>query len=57
MGRKAANPKGEVFHFRADAETAELILRAKGKMTMSDFLREAAVWWSKQRQEGEHAND
>jgi len=44
MGRKAEKPKDYVFTFRADEETAILIMRsAVRRHTVSDFLLEAAT--------------
>jgi uncharacterized protein (DUF1778 family) len=44
MGRKKKNPKMNVFSFRADKETAEMILAAAaGYPTLNDFLLQAAT--------------
>lgn len=43
MGKVSENPKGHVFTFRADDETARLIRAAAAEHgSLSDFLLEAA---------------
>jgi len=53
MGRMVKNPRYQVFTFRTDDGMAETIrTAAKGHLSVSEFLREAAIWWAERLKEG-----